>query len=328
MGVGSAMQLFGELFAEVFVPIMLVAGFGFVLDRVFRLDLRSLVKLNIYLFVPCFVFVRVVSVDMEGGEALRIELFTAAMVGLLGVMSSLASRVMGLGAAGRKSLQLGTMFYNCGNWGIPLMGLAFGAAGEAVQVFVLMTMNVSTFTLGLALASTHGEEAERERGVLVEARVPRWRRLLPVLRQPALYGVGAGLVVRSLEVPVRDIGPLWEPLEVVASGLVPLALVTLGVQMSQTVPPRVGGRLSVALVLKLLVAPGLAVPLVWAFGFEGVTAAVLILGTGAPAAVNTALLAHEFGADSQFATAAVFYSTVLGLVTSAVILTVLRMTVV
>ena len=318
------MLLFGELFAEVFVPILLVAGFGFVLDRVYRLDLRSLVKLNIYLFVPCFIFVRVVSAELQGAAAVRIVLFTVAMIGILGVLASVAARLMGLGVASRKSLQLGTMFYNCGNWGIPLMGLAFGAAGEAVQIFVLMTMNISTFTIGLMLASTHRDDADRENGGM-GGRVPAWRTMLPVLRQPALYAVTSGLVVRGLDLPVQDFGPVWEPLEVVASGLVPFALVTLGVQMSQTVPPPLRGRLSVALVLKLLVAPAIAVPLTWAFGFEGVTAAVLILGTGAPAAVNTALLAHEFGADSHFATAAVFYSTALGLATSALILTVLRM---
>ena len=316
-------MLFGQLFAEVFIPILLVAGFGYGLDRVFRLDLRSLVKLNIYLFVPCFIFVRVVSAELEGAEALRIVILTATMIGLLGVLSLIAARFLGLRAAERKSLQLASMFYNCGNWGIPLMGLAFGREGEAVQIFVLMTMNISTFTIGLWLVSTHRSE-EEEGG---KPSVPVWKTLLPVLRQPALYGVGLGLLVRSFDYPVDEIGPVWEPLQLVAEGLVPFALVTLGVQLSQTKPPPMKGKLTVALVIKLLVGPALAIPLTWAFGFEGVAAAVLILGAGAPAAVNTALLAHEFGADSDFAAAAVFYSTVLSLITSATILTVLKVTI-
>ena len=147
-----------------------------------------------------------------------------------------------------------------------------------------------------------------------------------MLRQPAIYGVALGLLVRSLGLPVQEIGAIWEPLELVATGLVPFALITLGVQLSQTKPPPIKGRLTVALFLKLLVGPAIALPMTWAFGFEGVAAAVLILGVGAPTAVNTALLAHEFGADSHFATAAVCYSTVLGLFTSAIILTVLKLT--
>ena len=318
------MLLFVELFTEVFVPILLVAGFGFRLDRVFKLDLRSLVKLNIYLFVPCFIFVRVASADLQGAEAVRIVVFTAAMVGILGGLALVAAKMLGLDVAGRKTLQLASMFYNCGNWGIPLMALAYGAEGEAVQIFVLMTMNISTFTIGLWLVSTHRAEVE---GGSESKRPPVWKTLLPVLRQPALYGVACGLLVRAFNVPVQEFGPVWEPLELVAAGLVPFALVTLGVQLSQTKPPPLRGKLTVALVLKLLIGPAIAVPMTWAFGFEGVTAAVLILGAGAPAAVNTALLAHEFGADSHFATAAVFYSTVLSLVTSAVILTVLKLTV-
>ena len=34
-------------------------GAGWLLDRKFRLDLTTLVKLNIYFFVPAFIFVRV-----------------------------------------------------------------------------------------------------------------------------------------------------------------------------------------------------------------------------------------------------------------------------
>jgi len=46
----------------------------------------------------------------------------------------------------------------------------------------------------------------------------------------------------------------------------------------------------------------------------------LIVGAASPAAVNVALLAHEFKADSRFAAAVVFYSTLLsGVVVTALI---------
>jgi predicted permease len=51
---------------------------------------------------------------------------------------------------------------------------------------------------------------------------------------------------------------------------------------------------------------------------------VIILTAGAPTAVNSALLAHEFGGDRRFATASVYYSTLLSMITVTVCLAVLR----
>jgi predicted permease len=50
----------------------------------------------------------------------------------------------------------------------------------------------------------------------------------------------------------------------------------------------------------------------------------LILAAGAPTAVNTALLTHEFGGDVSFATSAVYYSTLFSMVTTTVLLAMLK----
>jgi len=53
-------------------------------------------------------------------------------------------------------------------------------------------------------------------------------------------------------------------------------------------------------------------------------AAILILGAASPTAVNTALLAHEFKADSHFAAAAVFYATLAASIVVTALLAILR----
>ena len=50
--------LFLQIVTEVCLPLFLVVGFGWVMDRKFALNLETLVKINIYLLVPAFVFVR------------------------------------------------------------------------------------------------------------------------------------------------------------------------------------------------------------------------------------------------------------------------------
>lgn len=50
----------------------------------------------------------------------------------------------------------------------------------------------------------------------------------------------------------------------------------------------------------------------------------MIVSAAFPTAINTALLAHEFKADAQFAAAAVFYSTLASMFTVTCIIALLR----
>jgi malate permease and related proteins len=54
-------MLFCTVFTHVLLPILVMLGCGWVIDRRFHLDLGTLVKLNIYLVVPAFIFHQVVT---------------------------------------------------------------------------------------------------------------------------------------------------------------------------------------------------------------------------------------------------------------------------
>ncbi len=290
--------MFLQLFLNVCAPIFAIVGLGWVLDRKFHLHLETLVKLNIYLLVPAFIFTRVTDTGLAGTEALRIAAFTLSVIFLMFLGSIAAARLFRMPTRQRQALSLATMFYNSGNYGIPLVTLAFGLEAAAVQVYVLATMNVSTYTIGLFLAQAQGETASSHRQALIK-----------VLRQPTLYALFAAILCKVLRIPVKETIWLWQPLELLQACLIGIALVTLGVQMSQTRPAPFRAPLWSAILLRLVIAPALAIPLVFAFGFSRETSASLILAAAAPTAVNTALLAHEFGGDVSFSTSAVYYTT-------------------
>lgn len=299
---------------DVCLPILVMIGAGVAFDRRYKLDLETLVKLNIYLFVPAFIFVRVTESAVGTTLGFRLVAFTASMIGAMAVLSFVVGRVRSYAPEQRKTLLLTSMFYNSGNFGIPLITLAFPEAGPGIQVFVLMTMNVSTFTIGLMLASAKSCPAGRSIRFQIG----------PVLRQPSLYAIFAAILLKTLDVPVQDALFLWKPAEFLADALIGLALVTLGVQLSQTRRTRCHGPLAWALAIRLIGGPLCAVGLTALFGFDQIVTAVLILGSTAPTAVNTALLAHEFRGDSETAAAAVFYSTGLSFLSVGVILLWLR----
>ncbi|MEM9283107.1 MAG: AEC family transporter [Verrucomicrobiota bacterium] len=299
-----------RIFIEVCLPILVLAGFGWVIDRIFRIDLKSLVKLNIYLFVPAFILVKLSSSDLEGETGLAVVGFTAAVILAMGAITWLVGGLCRFPRSERYSMKLSTMIYNSGNWGIPLMTLAFTELGGVVQVFVLATMNLTSFTVGIFLANAGRQD---KRG---------W--LIPFLRQPSPWAIVIALTLRHFDNPIADVGFLWVPLSYLADALIAFALITLGVQLSQTSPPPPKGSLAYTLVIRLFGGPLVAVALTWLFGFRGEMAAILIVGAASPTAVNTALLAHEFKADSRFAAAAVFYSTLAASLVVTALLAVLQ----
>lgn len=306
--------MFFRILLDVCVPIFGIVGAGWLMDRKFKLHLETLVKLNIYLMVPAFIFTRMVSAELGGAEALRIAGFTLGTIALMFIGSLIAGRIFRMPRRERQALSLAAMFYNCGNYGLPLVTLAFGSQAAAVQIFVLATMNISTYTVGLFLAQSHGETAGMHR-----------RALMKMLRQPTLYAMFAGLACRGLGVPVQEAIWLWMPFDLIQSGLIGFALVTLGVQMSQTTPAPFRAPLWSAILLRLVISPALALLLVMAFGFSREVSAALILAAAAPTAVNTALLAHEFGGDVSFSTSAVYYSTLFSLITTPALVYALKL---
>lgn len=305
-----------RIFTEICLPVFVLAGLGWMLDRVFSLQLRTLVKLNIYCFVPAFIFVAVLESPQAGWRPVQIIAFTLCVIASMAALSWASAALLGLASAGRRALQLTTMFYNCGNFGLPLMALAFPASGPAVQVFVVMTMNIATFSLGTILVAGGGSAA----GQTGTRRV--WS---AIARQPSLYAIVAALILRQLPYRVQDVPALWAPLQHLKGGLIAVALITLGVQLAQYRPAPLRGALSWALLQRLAGGPLVAALLVLLFRFPPEIAPILILGAGAPTAVNVALLAHEFDADVSLASTMVFYSTLCSMVTVTLTLWILRL---
>jgi predicted permease len=303
-------MLLWNVFSQVLLPILALIGCGWLLDRRCQLDLHTLIKLNIYVFVPAFMFREVVSSSLDATFALRVMGFTACVQLCMFVLSALLSGYSGYDRAQTRALQLATMFYNSGNYGVPLMTLAYPATGPLLQVFVLLTQNICTFTVGVFLASSSQRSG--------------WRAMIPMLRQVSLWAVGLALAVRVWQIPVTEWRWFWVPLEYLHHSLVGLALVTLGAQLSQTSVGQNPKRLSWALGIRLLAGPVLAALCCRSFGFHGEEAVVMVVSAAFPTAVNTALLAHEFKADSQFAASVVFYSTLASMITVTCLISVLK----
>jgi len=301
------MQTLGQILLSVILPVFFIIGIGWLLDRRFQLDLPTLSKLNFYVFVPALMFVLLLEEKITGTELLGVGAFSLAHFVLLFALAWVVFLHRRLRDR-RTVMTLGVVLYNCGNFGIPLVLLAFGHGPIGVLVIIIMVQNFVTFTAGVWLMERQARSAGSA--------------LANMLKMPTLYAIVLALLLRwqGWEVP----GPLMKSIEYLADGLIGIALLTLGVQLSRARLSRALGPVTAVTGMRLLASPLLAAALVPFFHFSKEVTAVLVVAAGFPVAVNLTILSAEYRQHEDLASQSIFISTLLSAVTLAVLLAVMK----
>jgi predicted permease len=240
-----------------------------------------------------------------------------AMVGL----ALLLARWRGVPRDERNCLAMTSMMYNSGNYGLPLQDLAFrpfGLGPEAIllQTFVLLTQNVTGFTLGVFLAASGRE------------RVSLGATLRQIRRFPPIYALAAGaatVILRELLGEHADVlwpwlAPFRDALGYAKQAFIAVALFTLGAQLGLLKKEAARTRIGWAVVLRLVGGPAVALLLVQVLGLEGFVAQLLFIGAATPTAVNCLLLCMEFDNHPDLAARMVLYTTLLSPVTITLVI--------
>jgi predicted permease len=292
-----------QIFTTIILPIFALIGAGILLDRAVKPDLPTLSKLNFYVFVPAVVFVKLV--DSELNSAL-VGMVTGFNILHLLILLGVSWALFGLAPfrRNRPMLTSAALFNNCGNYGLPFAQLAFGDFGVQVMVLILVFQNVASFTLGLWLMG--------------DAHLHWKDRTIEVLKTPALIAVAAAMIVKGLHIPLPE--AIHFPMVQISNGLVPIALLTLGVQISRT---RWWGEmlpLSAASGVRLIVSPLIAIGLGWTWMHitplpNPQVVPVLICGSALPVAVNVYIVAMQYNRQPELASRIIFWSTLASSVT-------------
>jgi len=301
------MSALGGVFLSIILPIFILIGIGAAVDRLFRPDVPTLSKLNFYVFVPAFVFIKFLDADLALRATADIAAFRLLHIGILLGLAFLLCRDRRL-RPDRSVVTLGAMFFNGGNYGIPLVVFAWSDAMVGPLAVIIMINNMVTFTLGIGLVQ------QRWRGVGAFAR--------HMAAVPMIWAIGLalGIDASGWTVPAQ----IYEPLNYLADGLIPVALLTLGVQLSRSRLARTALPLGVVTVLRLVVSPLIAAALVLLLGVQSQLAEMLIVVAGLPVAVNVFILSEEYGKDPELASQAVFWTTLLSAGTLSVLLALVR----
>ena len=303
--VSDSLLLFARIVYIVIAPIFLLMGVGFVVQRKLGLDIRTLTRLNFWIFVPVFLFVHFTESSLSGKEFALIAGHFAVLFGAMFALTWWTAKFCGYEDRLRRAMTASVLFYNSGNYGVPAAALAFAGAGVAVQAFVILLQNFTNFTVGLGLHAGAGGMKTREQ-------------FKAMLRLPMIYVFVLAVAWRVFSLPLPT--PIKTSLHLISDGMVPIALVTFGAQMANLESYRLTRAMALTVALRLLVAPFLGFCIVCAMGLHGVLAQALIVSTSFPTAVNAALLAIEFDNEPEFSSAVVFYTTLASMLTVSLVI--------
>lgn len=136
--------------------------------------------------------------------------------------------------------------------------------------------------------------------------------LIPVLRQPPLYGLAAGVLWSAFSLPVPPV--LGAPLEMLAKAVVPMLMIAVGINTSRAhlQELREGWRLLATVVgFRIVLSPLLTFALAVAFGVSGPMLLAAMVVATFPVANNVFVFAMKFGVAQELARNAMVISTLL-----------------
>ena len=309
--VPSAFSLFSQIVYVVIAPIFLLMGVGFLVQKRLGFDIKSLTRLNFWVFVPAFLFVRVLESKLSSHDIALVVAHFLILGLALAVLTWQIARWMRADKGLQRAMTSSVLFYNAGNYGVPAAQLAFGAAGVAVQSVVMMLQNTTNFTIGLGLhAGAKTGSRKRE----------TWR---AIWKLPMLQTLFLALLWRTFAWPVPE--PINTAVHYLSDGLVPVALVTLGAQMATLKSFKLNLPIVVTLFLRLILSPILAFGLARAMNISVALTQSLVVAASFPVAVNSALLAIEYDNEAEYSSAVVFYSTLLSVITVSLTIFLMRL---
>ncbi len=289
---------------DVMAPVAAIVALGALVGRPLDVDVGVLSRLAFSVFGPAFVFAVLAGAELETGVVVRLVLAGLAGMAAAALLAVLWARVAGAGFEVAAAATITSAYGNVGNAGLAIVAFALGEQALPIAGVLMLTINLTGIVLSVGLA---------------EARTsPPWRSLARALSTPMAI---AGAV--SLAVNVGDVGlPLFvdRSIGLLAEALIPVMLLTLGMQLVKSGRPAWSADLGVALVAKLAVAPLAAGVAASLMSLEGDLLDAAVIQSAMPPAVFAAVVAIEADMAPERITASVVLTTLVSALTLPIVL--------
>jgi predicted permease len=196
-----------ERILSIILPVFSIIALGWVYARRVKPDMTVVNRVSMNVLAPALVFSALASKDFD---MVANRMLLVGSIGVVLGSGLLAWPFARLLHANPRTFVPPMMFNNCGNMGLPLAALAFGAAGFSPMVALFTISNLLHFTLGIWIIDHHA-------------------RFGNLLRNPIVISTVLGFVFAATHPPM----PEWlaVAIKLVGDALIPMMLISLGVRL-------------------------------------------------------------------------------------------------
>ena len=279
---------------------------GFVMQIKFKLNLQTLARLNIYFLIPAFIFVKLHSTEISIKLFSNILLFFILYVVILFIIAHFVGKITRMEKGEKTTFSNSVMFFNSGNYGVPVNDLVFRSDPFAmsIQVIMLTLQNIFLFSYGIFS--------------LQSVKVGKLKAALGYFKMPVLYAMLAGVATNAFNISIPSF--VWVPANYIADAMIALALLTLGAQVAQIKFMKGLSTVYYSLLIRLAVGPIIALAIIFIFKVDGIVAQALLIGSAMPTSVNSAVIAQEYDNHPALAAQIVLFSTIISAITVSMVI--------
>ena len=302
------------------LPVVLLILVGFVAGRAKLVRpeaVRDLSNLVFLVLTQALLFRTMSSVHLEKLDMRPVFQYFLVAGSLFFIM------LMVYGRDSRASvLALASIFSNTLMIGVPLVGLAYGESGQVllftlISLHALVLLTMATVVLELQMAYEQAAETGESRHMLKTVGMAIKNAVLHPVPLPILAGLIYAQTGWGLH-PIVD-----KPLQLLGASFGPVALVLVGITLSQTpIGHHVKGALKLSIV-KTFVHPFLMAAAGYAMGMRGLHLTVMVVAAALPIGANVFLFSQRYQKEEDVVTAAVAVSTVFAMISISVVMALL-----
>jgi len=295
------------LFSNNLLPILLVAGTGYIAGTWLNIEARSISRVVFYIFSPCLIFDLLVTSQLNNGDMLRMIGFAVTTILAIGAITWLLGLILKLERKMLAAVIICAITINAGNYGLSLNLFAFGEDALAYASLFFVTSAIITYTVGVTIVSM-GKSSLGDS-------------LKGLVKIPAVYALILALIFITLkwDLPL----PLSRSVSLLGDAAIPGMLIVLGLQLQSNHRTRNIRALILANGMRLIGGMGMGFFMAAIFGLQGMAFNAGVLESSMPTAVLSIILATEYDVEPAFVTTAVFSSTLLSPLTLTPLLLIL-----
>ncbi|WP_392564711.1 AEC family transporter [Orbus wheelerorum] len=296
-------------FFTILLPIFCIFIVGFIAQKALKFDIANLSKMSLYVLSPFLAFktfyTHTLTIDYLY-YILYIVLLCFILIGIISLWSFIAK----YNTKERCAMVLCSCFMNNGNYGTPVILVFFGALGFELAVIMMVLQQFIMSTVGIYYAA---------KGSDYQDGVSQKDVIMKVIRMPVAYGALIGIIFQLCQIPLSP--AILMPIAMIGDSSIVVIMIILGMQLAKlTIKQLEYSKLAVALLVRMIISPLIALGLVYFMPIEFMYKQILIVLAAMPAAANTTLLSVQFNTKPELVSSATLFSTILSLITLPIVL--------